>query len=81
MHYVYILISRRNPQNHYVGITNDVKRRLSEHNDLNYSSFSNRYAPWKLKTFIAVEDKDTAQKLEIYFKSHSGKAFLKKRLI
>ena len=49
MYYVYILVSQFNQQKHYVGITLDINRRLIEHNDFNYVSYSKRYAPWKLK--------------------------------
>lgn len=81
MHYVYILISQINPQKHYVGITTDLDRRLSEHNDPGYVSYTKRYAPWKLKTYVAFEERRTAEQFEIYLKSHSGKAFMHKRFL
>ena len=37
--------------------------------------------PWKLIFFLAFQDKQTALSFEAYLKSHSGKAFLHKRLI
>jgi len=81
MHYIYILVSQRNQLKYYVGITSDINQRLSEHNDSNYVSYSKRHAPWKLKTYIVFENKETAKLFEIYLKSHSGRAFLKKRLL
>jgi putative endonuclease len=39
------------------------------------------YLPVVLKTYIAVPDKVHARQLEVYFKSGSGKAFAKKRLL
>ena len=80
MYYIYILISQKDHEKYYVGITADLKRRLFEHNDLNYVSYSKRYAPWEMRTYIAFEDKRKAELFEVYLKSHSGKAFLKKRL-
>ena len=81
MYYVYILISQKNQEKYYVGITTDVNRRLSEHNDSKYVSYSNRNAPWKVRTYIAFEERRSAEQFEIYLKSHSGKAFLTKRLL
>jgi len=81
MHFVYILKSQINQRKYYVGITSDINRRLSEHNDSNYVSYSKRYASWKLKTYVVFENKKTAIQFEIYLKSHSGRAFLKKRLL
>lgn len=78
MHYVYILESE-DGRHWYVGITNNVERRIAEHN-IGKSVHTSKYADWKCKTYIAFEDKQRAMDFEKYLKSHSGRAFTKKRL-
>ena len=80
MKIVYILISEKDPNRLYVGVTDDLKRRLVEHNCVS-SGYSKRYAPWSIRTFITLSDEKQAVTLEKYLKSGSGFAFLKKRLI
>jgi len=80
MHIVYILISKKYPARCYIGITQDLKRRLKEHNSQS-SVYSQRYAPWQLETYITFRNKLLAEEFEKYLKSGSGFAFLKKRLI
>ena len=79
MNYVYILQSFSHPDRFYTGRTNDLKRRLSEHNR-HKNEFSSRFKPWKLKTYIAFGDKDQAIAFEKYLKTPSGRAFAKKRV-
>ena len=64
----------------YIGITQDVEKRLKEHNNGETQS-TKPYKPYILKTFIAVETSNKARKLEKYFKSGSGKTVLKKRIL
>jgi len=80
MHFVYILKSLSDKSRYYIGIIDNIDRRLIEHNtkDIGYSK---RYAPWELTTFIAFKDKNTAEKFEIYLKAGSGQAFLKKHFL
>ncbi|MFH1359580.1 MAG: GIY-YIG nuclease family protein [Candidatus Omnitrophota bacterium] len=79
MYIVYILKSTKFPERHYVGITQDLARRLKEHNsgDIEYSS---RYAPWDVETFVTFRNKRLACDFEKYLKAGSGHAFLKRRL-
>jgi len=81
MYFVYILQSLRNSEKYYVGITNDLDRRLNQHNHSPSCSYTIRYSPWKLKTYICFEDKEKAGSFEVYLKSHSGKTFMYKRLV
>jgi putative endonuclease len=79
MWYVYIL--RSQVDNFvYVGSTNDVKRRLSQHNSGEVES-TKSHPPFEIVAFIAVENKDKAIELERYFKSGSGRAFISKRIL
>lgn len=63
----------------YVGLTSDLKRRLSEHNS-GKSRSTKLYVPWKLVHTEMFEDRTSARKREKQFKSGSGREFLKKIL-
>ncbi len=79
MWYVYILKSAIDNKL-YVGSTNDIARRLTEHNSGKVDSTKNR-TPLRLETYFAVKDKSRAIALEQYFKTGSGRAFLQKRIL
>jgi predicted GIY-YIG superfamily endonuclease len=78
MKYVYILEST-DSKHVYVGITDDLRARLSMHNTGKVSHTS-KYMPWRVKTYVAFSDEAQAFKFEKYLKSPSGRAFAKKRL-
>lgn len=80
-YYVYILISKNNPDRFYIGYTTKLTRRMTEHLNPKNTAYTRQYAPWELETYIIFKRKNTAQQFEAYLKSHSGRAFLKKRLI
>jgi predicted GIY-YIG superfamily endonuclease len=80
MYTVYILRSVDHPTRLYIGITADLEKRLKSHNS-EASTYSKRYSPWELETYIVLKDKKTGEDLEKYLKSGSGFAFLKKRLL
>lgn len=77
--YVYILQSITFPDRFYTGSTTDLKRRLAEHNQ-GKSVHSNKYAPWRLKTYLAFNGVEQAFAFECYLKTSSGRAFAIKRL-
>ena len=79
MKYVYILNSIAFPDRHYTGVTDDLKMRLTRHNAKQVPHTS-KYAPWRLKTYVAFSDEKQAFEFEKYLKSASGRAFAKKRL-
>jgi predicted GIY-YIG superfamily endonuclease len=79
MWFVYILRSLRD-ENLYIGSTNDLQRRLIEHNSGNVDSTKHR-TPFTLEAYIAVKDKTKAIELEQYLKTGSGKAILRKRIL
>jgi predicted GIY-YIG superfamily endonuclease len=64
----------------YIGITEDLEKRLSEHNS-NTQPYTSRYSPWKIETYIVFSDKEKAFEFEKYLKVGSGKAFTNKHLI
>ena len=64
----------------YVGSTNDLKRRVPSHERGEVASTApNR--PVRLRSYVAVETERQARRAELYFKSGSGKAVAKKRLL
>jgi len=64
----------------YIGSTNNINRRIFEHNS-GLSQSTKAYLPFELVGYIAVKTKKHARKLEEYFKTGSGKAVLKKRIL
>ena len=80
MYFVYILTSKDAPERIYIGLTEDLDRRVQEHN-AGKSGFSSRYAPWQLQTYFGFTEKKLATSFERYLKSGSGHAFLKKRFL
>jgi predicted GIY-YIG superfamily endonuclease len=79
MTYVYILRSLKLSERYYVGVTADLRSRLRKHN-AGEVSHTSKYAPWKIKTYLAFADENQAFAFERYLKSPSGRAFAKKRL-
>ena len=79
MWYVYILKSQNHPFI-YIGSTNDLERRLHEHNN-GGSAATKPFRPLDLKAYVAVATMEKALSLEKYFKGGSGAAILKKRIL
>ena len=79
MVYVYILESLAEPGRFYIGVTSDLRARVRKHNSRAVAHTS-KYAPWRIKTYMAFSDRDRALHFERYLKSASGRAFAKKRL-
>ena len=79
MWYVYILRSTAD-KNLYIGSTDNIRRRLSQHNSGKVDSTRNRI-PFTLEAYIGVRDKSKAVELEQYFKTGSGGAILRKRIL
>ena len=76
--YVYFLeLSNRDI---YVGSTDNLRRRFASHQQGHVVSTS-KYLPAVLRSYVAIADEVTARRLERYFKSGSGKAFAKRRVL
>ncbi|MBN9584201.1 MAG: excinuclease ABC subunit C [Afipia sp. 62-7] len=80
MWYVYILRSLSSPDQEYTGATADLKQRLADHN-AGKSTHTAKFRPWRLVWYCGFPDKLPALAFETYLKSHSGRAFAKKRLL
>lgn len=79
MWHVYILRSLSHPEQEYIGATEDLQNRLSDHN-AGKSTHTAKFMPWELLWYCGFYDKYKALEFETYLKSHSGRAFTKKRL-
>ena len=79
MHYVYIIKSKID-SSYYVGFTNDLKRRIAEHNG-GLVRFTSSRIPYTLIWYSAFVDKCKALNFEKYLKHGSGFAFSRKHLI
>ena len=67
------------PDRCYTGLTDDLEARLNKHNE-GGCSHTAKYRPWRIETAIAFRSREKAATFETYLKSHSGRAFAKKRL-
>ena len=79
MFYVYRIQSVKYPDRSYTGFTEDLKQRVSDHNQGRNVSTA-PYRTWKLIFYSAFEEKEIALDFERYLKSGFGKAFARKRL-
>ncbi|NIS54187.1 GIY-YIG nuclease family protein, partial [Candidatus Saccharibacteria bacterium] len=78
MHYVYLLRSIPNPDQTYIGFTENLKSRLAAHNH-GQSPPTSKFKPWKIVTYLAFSDRSKEVAFEQYLKSGSGHAFANKR--
>jgi len=53
MYYIYILYSETSDL-YYIGYSDNVDRRLSEHNNAPYNTFTSKHRPWKIKAVFSV---------------------------
>jgi putative endonuclease len=79
MKYVYLLESINFPGETYIGLAEDLRKRLAAPN-AGQSLHTKKFKPWRLVTYLAFSDEDKAVAFERYLKSSSGRAFAKKRL-
>jgi putative endonuclease len=78
MYFVYIIYSTK-LDNYYVGTTDDVGRRLNEHNSKKYlDSFTCKGIPWELKLSYLCDKSETAYKLERFIKRMKSRNFILK---
>jgi len=78
MYYVYLLKSEKDGK-FYTGSTDDLKRRIVEH-EAGYVKSTVRRKPLKLIYYEACLNEEDARKRERYLKSGAGKKYLQNRL-
>ena len=77
MYFVYILFSISSGKT-YVGFTNNIERRLQEHNFTESTGFTLRYRPWTLIRTEEYATKQEAMKREKFLKTGRGRDQIKK---
>ncbi len=77
MYYVYILQSIKTGKL-YIGHTDDLTRRLEEHNTGREGKYTRQNGPWGLVYNESYPDKSSAVQREIYLKSTRGSQEKKK---
>ncbi len=64
----------------YTGVTEDIGKRLEEHNNKLLSFWTKRGTDWKLIYSEEFQNKKEAYKREKWLKSGAGRDFVKKKL-
>ncbi|HRP32046.1 MAG TPA: GIY-YIG nuclease family protein [Agriterribacter sp.] len=75
MFFVYVIRSKKDGR-FYVGLSEEVERRLKEHNSGKTKS-TKGYVPWELCFYEQYFTRIEARRREIYLKSGIGKEFIK----
>jgi predicted GIY-YIG superfamily endonuclease len=75
---VYLLQSLSHPARRYVGITEDMDKRLANHN-AGRSPHTRKHRPWKRVVAITFADDRKAEAFEACLKQGSGHAFANRR--
>lgn len=75
-YYIYIIQSDKD-KSLYKGLTNNLERRIKQHNSGKNPSTKNK-GPYKLVYYEECENRIKARKREIYFKSGVGREQLRK---
>ncbi len=77
-HITYVLQSKNNGRR-YTGYTNDLRKRLREHNELK-SSYTKYRGPYECIYYEACRNERDAKAREKYLKTGMGKRYLNNRL-
>ena len=78
-YYVYILRSKKD--NHwYTGCTSDLRKRLKQHNNQEFESWTKGRGPFELIYYEAYKHSKDAWTRERQLKSGLGKLYMRKRL-
>jgi putative endonuclease len=80
MFYTYVLESLTKPGEFYRGSTDNLQRRVVEHN-AGKCAHTSKFKPWRVRFYAAFETLALAQEFEKYLKSGSGHAFARRHLV
>lgn len=74
--FVYVLVACQNPTRSYVGVTNDLGRRLREHNGhiSGGARYTSRFKPWRIHALFRLRNRHDALSLEWKVKHRKRKA-------
>ena len=76
MYYLYILYSEISGI-YYIGQTNNLERRLFEHNNTERISFTSKHRPWKLVAHFEIgNDRGLARKIELKIKKFKSRKII-----
>jgi predicted GIY-YIG superfamily endonuclease len=75
--FVYVLRNTETSPRDYVGVTEEVARRLTDHNE-GRCSHTAKHRPWRKHVVIEFSTEGAAITFERYLKSGSGRAFAKR---
>ena len=78
-YFIYILKSVKFEKT-YVGFTDNLDRRLKEHNS-GKTHFTKIYMPWEILYTEEVETREEARAREKYYKSSAGRRFIKNKIL
>ena len=78
--FLYILFSEKS-KIYYVGITQNLSKRLNEHNFTSVNSFTSKHRPWELKASFKCKNLEQAAWIEKYIKSQKSKKFIEDVLL
>ena len=78
LYYIYILRSQ-SADKYYVGYTDNVERRLTEHNTSPRTTFTSKYRPWIICCCFEISpSRAEDMRAEKYIKRQKSRVFLKK---
>jgi len=78
MFQIYILYSE-SADKYYIGHTDDVPRRIEEHNTVEKNTYTSHYRPWVLKvSFDVSESRGEARRVENYLKKLKSRKVIEK---
>ena len=76
MYSIYILYSEK-ADKYYVGQSNDVDRRLEEHNTSLRNTYTSKYRPWRIaKVFEVGASLGKARKIENHIKRQKSRKYI-----
>ena len=81
MYFIYIIYSKKIDR-YYVGTTDDVEKRLDEHNSGFYNgAYTAKGVPWELRLSFECESSQKAYGLEKFLKKMKSRVFLEKVIV
>ena len=74
---IYVYILRLDKSSFYTGMTNDIRRRMKEH-ESSKKGYTSKFSIKEIVFIFKCVDRKKARKIEIYIKNQGAKRFLYK---